>query len=161
MDPRASWRGKPHDPDALRHSHDEARAKLDRAAKLGGPIAEASSRVARMCLPHFEREEKCLLPVLAFLPDLTQGILRPEMEDALPLIADFRARHEALETQHQSIQASIEELRQAALGENNAEFAEFAIHLKLHERIEDQLIYPTVLLIGNHLRAVAPGIWTR
>ena len=155
-----SWNEKLSNPKALRLSHDEARAKLDRATIGNSPIAEAANRVAQMCLPHFEREEKAVFPVLAFLPDLTKGILRPEMEDVLPLISDFRARHDALDAQHQSILSSVDELLRAAEREKNREFAEFAHSLKVHERIEDEVIYPTVLLISNYLRVVAPGVWS-
>lgn len=156
-----AWNGKVHNPDALRLSHDEARAKLGRATIGGGPAAEAAKRLAQMCLPHFEREEKSVFPVLAFLPELTRGILRPEMADVVPLISDFSARHDALDAQHRAILSSIEELMQAAQREKDTELGELANSLKVHERIEDEVIYPTVLLIGNYLRVVAPGIWAR
>jgi hypothetical protein len=155
-----NWNGKLSVPTALRLGHDKARAELVRAMKEDSPIAEAAERVAKMCLPHFEREEQSVFPVLAFLPDLTQGILRPEMADVLPLISDFRARHEALDSQHQSILSAIEDLLRAANKEKDEEVSQLAYNMKVHERIEDEVIYPTVLLIGNHLRAVAPGIWT-
>lgn len=136
----------------MRLGHDEARADLVRAMMEGGPIARAAKRVAQLCLPHFEREEKSVFPVLALLPDLTHGILRPEMMDVMPLVSDFRARHAALNEHHQSILSAIEALLQIAHREKNSQFAEFAFNLRVHERIEDEVIYPTVILIGDYLR---------
>ena len=147
-----NWNGKLNVPDALRRGHDEARAELVRATMEGGQIAKAGKRVAQLCLPHFEHEEKSVFPVLALLPYLEQGNLRPEMMDVMPLIFDFRAKHDALDDHHQLIVSAIEELLQAAHKEKNREFAEFAYNLRVHERIEDEVIYPTVVLIGKYLQ---------
>jgi hemerythrin superfamily protein len=146
------WNGKLSAPKALLRGHDEARAELVRATMEGGRIAKAGRRVAQLCLPHFEHEEKSVFPVLALLPYLEQGNLRPEMMDVMPLIHDFRAKHDAINDHHQLIVSAVEELLQAAHKEKNREFAEFAYTLRVHERIEDEVIYPTVILIGNYLQ---------
>jgi hypothetical protein len=147
-----NWNGKLNVPDALLRGHDEARAELVRATMEGGRIAKAGKRVAELCLPHFEHEEKGVFPVLALLPYLERGVLRPEMMDVMPLIYDFRAKHDALDDHHQLIVSAIEELLQAAHKEKNREFAEFAYNMRIHERVEDEVIYPTVILIGKYLQ---------
>jgi hypothetical protein len=152
MGSRLNWNGKLNVPDALRRGHDEARTELVRAAMQGGRIAKAAKRVAQLCLPHFEHEEKSVFPVLALLPYLAPENLRPEMMDVMPLISDFRAKHDALNDHHQSILAEIEELLQAAHKEKNREFAELAYNLRIHERVEDEVIYPAVVLIGGYLQ---------
>jgi hypothetical protein len=152
-----SWNGKLHAPDALLRVHDEARAELVRAIMEGGRIAKAAKRVAQLCLPHFEHEERSVFPVLALLPYLERGNLRPEMMDVMPLISDFRAKHDTLNDHHQSILAAIEDLLQAAHMEKNREFAEFAYNMRIHERVEDEVIYPTVVLIGTYLQEKRPN----
>src|SRR5476649_1460947 len=139
-------------PNALRLGHDEARAELVRATIEGGRIAKAGKRVVQLCLPHFEHDEKSVFPVLVLLPDLERGNVRPEMMDVMPLISDFMAKHDALDHHHQLIVSAIEELLQAAHKEKSREFAEFAYSLRFHERIEDEVIYPTVVLIGKYLQ---------
>jgi hypothetical protein len=146
------WNGKLNVPKALLRGHDEARAELVRATMEGGRIAKAGKRVAELCLPHFEHEEKGVFPVLALLPYLEQGNLRPEMLDVMPLIHNFRAKHDAINDHHQLIVSAIEDLLQAAHKERNREVAEFAYNLRVHERIEDEVIYPTVVLIGKYLQ---------
>jgi hemerythrin superfamily protein len=152
MDLILDWNGKLIVPDALLRGHDETRAELVRATMEDGRIAEAARRVAELCLPHFEHEEKSVFPVLALLPYLERGNLRPEMMDVVPLISDFSAMHDELNDHHQSILAAIEALLQAAHKEKNREFAEFAYNLRVHERVEDEVIYPTVILIGKYLQ---------
>jgi hypothetical protein len=139
-------------PKSLRLSHDQARAEFVRATTEGGRIGLAAKRLAELCLPHFEGEEKAVFPVLGLLPELVQGSVREEMLEALPLIADFEARHEVLEKHHELIQAGIDKLLQACHRERNWEVAEFAYNIRAHEKIEDEVIYPTVLLIGHYLR---------
>ena len=154
MGPIFTWNGrlKLTVPKALRSGHDEARAELVRATMEGGRIAKAAKRVAELCLPHFEHEEKSVFPVLALLPHLAPNNLRPEMMEVMPLISDFRAKHDAMNDHHQSILSAVEGLLQAAHKEKNREFAEFAYNLRVHETIEDEVIYPTVILIGDYLR---------
>ena len=147
-----NWNGKLSVPDALLRGHDEARAEFVRATMEGGRIAQAGKRVAQLCLPHFEHEERSVFPVLALLPHLERGNVQPEMMDVLPLISDFSARHDALNDHHQSILAAIEELLQAAHKEKNREFAEFAYTMRVHEKVEDEVIYPAVVLIGKYLQ---------
>ncbi len=144
-------------PKALRSGHDEARAELVRAMMEGGPIAIAARQVTQLCLPHFADEEKTVFPVLALLPYLEQGSLRPEMMDVMPLIVDFRAKRAALDDHHRSILAAIDALLRAAHKEKNREFAEFAHNLRVHEQIEEEVIYPTVILIGKYLREKLAG----
>ena len=146
-----NWNGKLTVPKALLRGHDEARAELVRATMEGGRIAKAGKRLAQLCLPHFEHEEKSVFPVLALLPYLQQGNLRPEMLDVMPVIHDFRAKHDTIDEHHQSIVAAIEELLQAAHKEKNREFADFAYTMRIHEKVEDEVIYPTVILIGRYL----------
>lgn len=138
-------------PDALLRAHDEVRGELVRASLEDGPIAIATKRLAPLCLSHFEYEEKTVFPVLALLPYLEQGDLRPEMMDVLQLIGDFHANRDALRREHQLMVSAIEELRRAAHNEKNREYAEFAYCLRAHERIEEEVIFPAVVLIGKYL----------
>jgi len=143
-------------PDALMRSHDEMRAELVQATMEGGRIAKAAKRVAQLCLPHFEHEEKHVFPVLALLPYLERGILLAEMVDVMPLISNFTAKHDAITDHHQLILAATEELLQAAHKDKTREFTEFAYNLRVHEKIEDEVIYPTVILIGKYLQEKFP-----
>ncbi len=138
-------------PNALRRGHDEARAQLVWANMERDGIAAAAKHVGKLCLPHFEYEERTVFPVLALLPYLQRGEVLPEMADVLPLISDFTAKHDALERQHLSILSAIEALLEAAHKEKNRVFAEFANNLRIHERVEDEVIYPMVLVIGRNL----------
>jgi hypothetical protein len=144
--------GKFRIPDALKIGHDDVRAELVRATSVPGRIGEAAERVAGLCLPHFAREEEFMFPVFGVLRELASGEVRPEMAEILPLVSTFSAWHDALDAQHQSIRSAIQALLLAAHREDNREVAEFAYCLRVHERLEDEVIYPMVPLIGRYVQ---------
>ncbi|MBE0627599.1 MAG: hypothetical protein IH606_22615 [Burkholderiales bacterium] len=139
-------------PNALRLAHNEARALLVRATIAYGKVPGAAKRVADLCLPHFEYEEKNVFPILALLPDLQRGELRREMMAVMPLISDFREKHELANTHHHSILAAVDDLLDDTHSDKSSEFAEFAYNVRVHEKIEDEVIYPAVILIGRYLQ---------
>ena len=139
-------------PDALKIGHDELRAELVRASTMHGPIGEAAGRVARICLPHFEREEETMFPVFGLLHDLSLGNVRPEMASILPLVAAFSDWRNSLDDEHLTIAPAIHGLLLAAHKEDNREIVEFTYALRMHERLEVDVIFPTVLLIGNYVQ---------
>jgi hypothetical protein len=152
MDSKFQWQGIFRIPQALRVGHDEARAELVRATSMPGRIGEAAGRVAGLCLPHFEREEETVFPVFGVLRELASGKVRPEMAEVLPLVSAFSAWHDGLGNQHRAIGSAIHALLLAAHKENNLEFAEFAYCLRIHEKLEDEVIYPMVPVIGRYVQ---------
>jgi hypothetical protein len=152
MNAQSLWDASAHIPTAFRQDHDDFRAELSRATMESGPVGKAALRVARYCLPHFEMEERIVFPAFAALRDLAADNVRPEMAGLLPLISRFDVQHVGLTGQHESIVTAVEKLLQAAHKENNREIADFAYHLRSHENLENQVIYPMVRLIGNHVR---------
>ncbi len=152
MGAKLRWRGELPAPRSLRLSHNDARVELVGATLEGGRIAVAARRLAQVCLPHFDEEEKSVFPALGLLPELMQGMVRAEMMQVLPLISAFSAKHNALIHQHQSIQSAIDALLAAAQRERNRQVAEFALNMRVHERIEDEVIYPALIMIGMYLR---------
>ena len=139
-------------PEALRLGHDELRAELVRASSMSGPIGDAAARVASICLPHFEREEETVFPVFGLLRDVSVGSVRPEMAEVLPLVAAFGNWRDSLDDEHLTIAPAIHGLLLAAHKEDNREIVEFTYALRMHERLEGDVIFPTVLLIGNYVQ---------
>jgi hemerythrin HHE cation binding domain-containing protein len=139
-------------PEAMRLEHDDIRAGLSRALARAGPVSKAARQVSRFCLTHFEEEEEIVFPILGVLRDLASGNVQPEMAGVLPLISRFSARFDRLGRHHWGIYSSVAALLQAAHRERNREAANLSYRLQLHERLEDEVIYPTVMLMGNYVR---------
>jgi hemerythrin superfamily protein len=153
MSPGFQWNAQFALPSALRLTHNGARTELVQAAREPGAIGKAGMRLVSLCLPHFEEEEEAVFPALDLLPDLAQGNVRPEMASVLPLIEEFGLRHRNWQSEHRSITSAIDALLAASLKQRNERFAEFAYSLRIHEKLEEEVVYPTVLVIGQLLRA--------
>ncbi len=152
MDSQYPWDDKWNIPGVLLQEHDEIRTELKRAVLEHGPIGEAAKHVARLCLPHLDLEEKEVFPAFAILRQLVLDHWRPEMKQIAPMVFHFSQHSDDLIHQHQKIIAAIENLWEAAYEDGNGEIANFARHLASHERMEDEVLYPALILIGKYLQ---------
>jgi hypothetical protein len=124
----------------LRHDHDDIRAALAKATKGPNPIAGAAKRLAELCLPHFELEEKVVFPVLARMHDLAlREYLAEELVDVQQEIADLCRQHKDYATQHHSIDSEVKTLLQTASRKGSEEAADLGRMIWNHERFEDHL----------------------
>ena len=144
--------GKFEIPEALALDYEALRAGLNRAATQPGSIGEAAKRVAQLCRTHFAKEEEHVSYAFGLLHDLESNDVRPNTAAVAPMIAQFSAQHLALRGHHQSIHLAIEELLQEARIADNKEVAELVYNLRDHEKIENEVVYPTMLLINGSVR---------
>ena len=151
MRPEFQRNGKSSIPQALRLEHADICTVLADLAVESGPIGAAALRVSRLYVPHFEQEEQVVFPVFGLLRDLVTGDVCPEMAELLPLISDFQASQ--VGSEHQMIAAAVQALEHAARAEGCTQVLAFTNRLQVHERIEDEVIYPAVILVGKYLRA--------
>ena len=139
-------------PMALKLDHDEMRAELSKAVKEHGPIGKAAQELVRILLPHLGREEKIAFPALGLLHELASGDVTPEMASVVPLIAQFRTGLDAFQAEHARIDAALHALLEAARKEGSGEYTQFAYRAMVHEKIEEAVIYPAVLVIGKYIQ---------
>jgi hypothetical protein len=50
--------------ETLRLEHEQIRARLQQAMNASPPVSAAAERLALLCFPHFESEERIVFPVL-------------------------------------------------------------------------------------------------
>jgi hypothetical protein len=112
-------------PEELALEHEELHKQLVKAIEEGGKVGEAAKAVTDVLHPHFEKEEEYAPPPL--------GLLSPIVE-------------------HKRIVAALDNLIDVAKKENKTQFAQFAEKLKLHAKTEEQVLYPSAILIGEYLK---------
>lgn len=143
---------KPQIPQPLKVEHEELHAELIKATKAGGETGKAAKEVARILHPHFEKEEEFALPPLGLLSSLTEGKVTSEMEDILAMTDTLKAEFHQMLQEHKTIVAALKNLIDAAKEEKKTEYAQFAEKLILHAKTEEEVLYPTTLLIGEYLK---------
>jgi hypothetical protein len=138
-------------PAALRAEHEELHAQLLKATAEPGAVGEAAREVARLLHPHFVREEEFALPPLALLAELACGAVRPEMAAVLPMTRKLKAELPAMLAEHRQIVLALDRLRTAAKTAGRPEYERFARALVQHAETEERVLYPAVILLGEHL----------
>jgi hypothetical protein len=138
-------------PAPLREEHAELHAMLRKASSAPGAVGEAAREVARLMEPHFLREEEFALPPLGLLADVVRGAVRAEMAEVVPLARRLKAELPAMFAEHRAIVAALERLRAAARAAQLAEYEAFALALMRHAEMEEKLLYPAAILLGEHL----------
>jgi Hemerythrin HHE cation binding domain len=139
-------------PQPMIAEHEELHSDLKKAIDAGGKVGEAAKVVADILHPHFEREEKFALPPLGLLSALAKGKIEPEMDEVFMMTDNLVAELPSMLEEHQSIVAALEKLKEAAKQENKPEVVRFAEKLVLHAQTEEQVSYPTAILIGEYLK---------
>lgn len=139
-------------PKPLKIEHDELHADLDKAISAGGQTGEAAKAVAKVLHNHFVKEEEYALPPLGLLVLLSQGKFEAEMADVLKMTDKLETELPTMLAEHEEIVGALTKLIEAAKSENKPDVAHFAEKLMLHAQTEEQVSYPTALLIGQYVR---------
>lgn len=139
-------------PQPLKEEHEELHTELKKAIMVGGKVGNAAEKVANVLHPHFEREEKFALPPLGLLSALAEGKIAPEMAEVLTMTDTLKAELPQMLEEHKGIVAALENLKEAAEQEKNEEARRFAEKLIVHAQTEEQVSYPTTILIGEYLK---------
>jgi|SRR5688572_7244810 len=144
-------------PRAMAAEHDDLHADLKRLTAVGGRTAEAAKAVAEVLHPHFVKENEFALPPLSLLVPLSRGQFEPGMADVLQLTDKLAADMPAMLSEHRQVVAALKKLADAATAENKPEGLRFARMLTAHAQMEEQVVYPTALLVGLYVKAARQG----
>jgi hypothetical protein len=140
-------------PNPMKVEHDELHADLVKATQAGGQTAEAAKIAAKVLHSHFVKEEEYALPPLGLLTALSEGRFEPGMAEVLKMTDKLEAELPTMLSEHKDIVAALEKLIESAKTENKPDVAHFSEKLMLHAQTEEQVSYPTSLLIGRYVRS--------
>ena len=139
-------------PRSMQAEHEELHTDLEKAIASGGETGAAAKVVADVLHAHFESEEKYALPPLGLLPALAEGNLSPAMTQVLEMTDTLKAELPRMLEEHKGIVEALQKLIEAASQENKTEHIRFAEILMLHAQNEEEVAYPTSILVGEYVR---------
>ena len=139
-------------PSSLKAEHEELHNMLNQATQLSGKTGDAAKTVAKLMHPHFVKEEEYALPPLGLLPELASGNLTEDMKLVLPMTDRLKKELPEMLAEHQKIVVALNVLLHHAKTENHPEVADFAAQLILHAQTEEEVSYPTAILIGDYIK---------
>lgn len=141
-----------HVPKALDAEHQQLHVQLARAITVGGRTGEAAKEVDRLLAQHFRKEEEFALPLLGLLPSLAAGNVPAETSRAIALADRLKSEMPGMLLEHKAIAAAVQRLRTAALRERQDDAVRFAETLMSHAQQEEQIHYPSAVLVGEYLK---------
>lgn len=142
-------------PKAIQHGHKNLQLELKSIIAEGGKIGEKAKILSDMMISHFEKEEKYALPPLGLLLTLSEGNWKIEKNEAIRMADTLQAKLSEMTKEHEYISKLLQNLKIAADEENNSQAKYFVKNLTLHVELEDQVLYPATILIGNYLKKIS------
>ncbi len=139
-------------PKPLKSEHEELHAELAKATRVSGQIGDAARAVAKILHPHFVKEEDFALPPLGLLALLAEGKLTPEMRQVLQMTDRLKVELPQMLEEHKAIVAALKKLSDVAKREKKIEYVHFAEKLIAHAKTEEEVLYPTAILIGEYVK---------
>jgi hypothetical protein len=141
-------------PDSLRMEHEQLRADLDQAIRIGGRIGEAAQALQSVLRPHFRREDDNVFLGLGLLHSVAQGKIAPGMYELIVKAEQLKKELPEMLAEHDQIRKALERLGQEATKEGRPQVAYFAAKLLHHARMEEEILYPAAIVLGEYLKSL-------
>jgi hypothetical protein len=144
-------------PMSLVQEHAELNTALNAAANLPDETGAAARRVLALITPHIKDEQRRVFPLLNLLPPLGKQEIEPWMADLLPVADRLRDDIETIRRAHAPIRNALDELNIVAWREGHEEYAFLAQRIRQHIQMEEEILYPAALVVGDYLRLKFPS----
>ncbi|MEO2090331.1 MAG: hypothetical protein ABGY75_12655 [Gemmataceae bacterium] len=138
-------------PDSLQRRHEAFHAEFTKATKEEGKVGDAARAIEKLGTAHFAKAND-VFPPLGLLPHLANGKVTPEMREAVEIAEKLRIGLPQIRLDHQELIAGLKKLGEAAKDEGKPDYVRFVEKLTLHIQEEEEVLYPTVLLIGDTVK---------
>ena len=138
-------------PAPLEFDHEKIESKLAMAIKEEGAIGDVARQISEQLVDHLKKEEEFAFPPLGALDQVVLG----KDIDPEPLIRTaemLRARLPRMYAEHQEIVRLVDVMAEAAVAAGRHEYVELARELRIHTCLEEEILYPAAILLGDYLR---------
>ena len=148
----SEFSGKPEVPSTIKEDHKHLLDKIEQISLFQDSTGQVAIKLKELMQHHFGEEEDYVLPPLGLLPLLSNGELPEHSKEVLELCEKFKSQQSHMSAEHQLIEAFMSELVLASKNENHPEILELQKELQKHAKTEEEVYFPTVILIGEYLK---------
>lgn len=141
-------------PESLRVEHEQLRADLEQAIRIGGRIGEAAQALQSLLHPHFRREDDNVFLGLGLLQSVAEGKVTAGMYELVVKAEQLKSELPEMLAEHDQIRKALERLGQEATKEGRPQIAYFAAKLLHHARMEEEILYPAAIVLGDYLKSL-------
>ena len=150
--PLPPFPGKPAVPSSIKKEHEALLDQVHPITLFPDSTGLIAKKLEELMVHHFIEEENFVLPPLGLLPSLSSGQLPEQTREILLLTEKLKSQMTHLSVEHQLIKAYMDELKQAAAKDNHPGVLEFEKELHQHATIEEEVLFPSAILIGEYLK---------
>lgn len=143
---------RPKIPKALEYGHQQLFEEIKEVIAIGGRIGQTADSLNKNMAPHFKKEEEYALPPLGFLLAISEGRWELDKNEAIKMSEKLEEKLSEMTEEHREIERYLLELKKIAEEENNSQALLFVRNLNLHIELEDEVLYPATILVGNYLK---------
>jgi len=140
-------------PLALKLDHKSLREALDRAREDKAGVGEAARAIDSLLSAHFTHEEGLAFRPLGLLRGVARDASSADVASAIALTVKIEKDLPLLLDEHRAILAASKKLGDVARREGKLQYLDLVDRLWLHTRIAEEVLYPSAILLGEHLRA--------
>lgn len=137
-------------PEVLIRGHECLYEDLEFIISFGGEIEEKAEQLAKILHSHFKKEEEYALPPLGLLLELADGRWDLDASTVIKMADKLQSQMSEMKKEHENIRVVLNKLEN--IDTNNTKIQRFIKDLSIHIDIEDQVLYPATLLVGNYLQ---------
>jgi hypothetical protein len=141
-------------PASLKVEHKSLYEELSKASEMNDKMGVAARAVMKVLHPHFMKEEEYALPPLGLLPVIIKGNVTLEMRDVIKMTDKLKAELPKMLEEHKTIIAELKNLTDEAKKEKKIKYARYAEKLILHTQTEEEVYYPTTIMIGEYMKKI-------
>ncbi len=139
-------------PKSLSAEHEELHAELEKIIRAGGSTGDAARGVNCALELHFLKEEEYALSPLGLLPNLASGKVSPDMTAAVEMAGRLRSSLGQMLQEHKEIAVALDVMTDAAKQDGMDDAVRFAQKLMMHAKMEEEVLYPASILVGEYLK---------
>jgi hypothetical protein len=144
-------------PESIRQEHSTIQDGLLEVMMQDTRVGQAARELAALLDPHFRREERIALPPLGLLAPLMTGFVPPDAYNVLPLTDSLRTGLPRMLQEHEAITLALTRLELFARIDEDHAVLELVRRLRRHVRMEEEVLYPAALLVGEVVRTRRAG----
>jgi hypothetical protein len=132
----------------LDREHAELMGSLRELSQSKLKTGKAVSNLLAVLEPHFEKEERVVMPLLALAHKLAEG--EKVRFDAIPsAVNEIGIEYGRMFTEHVAIRKLAAKAKDAAASDKNSEAVETLDWLSHHAEIEEAIVYPLAMLAAK------------
>ena len=148
-------------PPSLDEEHEEIMGALGNFAKFRDETGSSIKNLLKVLEPHFQKENKIVMPVLGALSVLVSGEHVPNLQEIAESQGVLLQEYDNMYKEHAQIKVLIEQATRAAKRENHQEVTDLLEGLAHHARVEEEVLYPAAVLAGTVAKCITPSAPTQ